>query len=72
MTSEEIKDAMLKFKPVKYKGITFNRITAYIFRVVETTHGKYKTIMQCELMDKNGNSVVIAESEKVELIENGN
>lgn len=71
MTSEEIKDAMLKFKPVKYKGITFHRITAYIYRVVETTHGKFKTVMQCELLDKNKNSVVIAESEKVELIENG-
>jgi hypothetical protein len=71
MTSEQIKDAMLNFKPVKYKGITFKRITAYIFRVVETTQGKYKTVMQCELLDKNNTSVVIAESEKVELIENG-
>ena len=72
MTSEEIKDAMLTFKPVKYKGMTFKRIIAYIYRVVETSHGKYKTIMQCELLDKNENSVVVAESEKVELIENGN
>lgn len=71
MTSEQIKEAMLKFKPVKYKGITFSRITAYIYRVVETAQGNYKTIMQCELLDKNKNSVVIAESEKVELIENG-
>ncbi len=72
MTSEEIKDAMLNFKPVQYKGITFSRITAYIYRVVETSHGKFQTVMQCELLDQNKNSVVIAESEKVELIENGN
>ena len=67
MTSEEIKEAMLNFKPVKYKGITFRRITAYIYRVVETSHGKFKTVMQCELLDKNKNSVVIAEAERVEL-----
>lgn len=71
MTSEEIKEAMLNFKPVKYKGITFSKITAYIYRVIETSQGKYKTIMQCELLDQNKHSVVIAESEKVELIENG-
>lgn len=71
MTSAQIKEAMLDFKPVRYNGITFSRITAYIYRVVETSKGKYKTVMQCELLDQNQRSVVIAESEKVELIENG-
>lgn len=69
MTSEEIKDAMLNFKPVKCDGVTYGRISAYIYRVVEASNpGKRKVIMQCELLDKNKNSVVIADSEKVELM----
>lgn len=69
MTSEEIKQAMHEFKPVKFKGITYDRITAYIYRVIEThRRGQYKTVMQVELLDKNKNSVTIAEAEKVELI----
>ena len=69
MTSEEIKKAMLAFAPVKYNGIEFSRISAYIYRVVETHEkGKYKTILQCELLDRSGHSVTIAEAEKVKLI----
>lgn len=69
MTSEEIKQAMHEFKPVKYKGIEYERITAYTYRVNEThRRGKYKIVMQCELLDKNKNSVTVAEAEKVELI----
>ena len=67
MTSEEIKQAMKTLAKVKYRGVIYDRITAYIYRVV--SHEKnYKTVLQCELLDKCGNSVVIAEAEKVELM----
>lgn len=69
MTSEEIKKAMREFAPVRYNGIEYKRITAYIYRVVEThKKGTFKTVMQVELLDYGGNSVTIAEAEKVELI----
>ena len=69
MTSEEIKKAMHEFSPVRCKGISYKRITAYIYRVVETRkRGTYKTVLQVELLDYNENSVTIAEAEKVELI----
>ncbi len=69
MTSEEIKKAMINFSPVKYKGITYKRITAYIYRVIETSANKYKTVLQVELLDVNKNSVTIADAEMVELVE---
>ena len=70
MTSEEIRAAMYAFAPVRHQGITYARITAYIFRVVKTDHrGTYKAVMQVELLDKNLNSVTIAEADKVELVE---
>lgn len=70
MTSEEIKAAMYAFAPVRYQGQTYSRITAYIFRVVESVHrGTYRTIFQVELLDRNRNSVTIAEADKVELVE---
>lgn len=67
MNSEEIKKAMHEFSPVRYKGITYDRITAYIYRVIKTRKGTYTITMQCELLDLHGNSVTIAEAEKVEL-----
>lgn len=68
MTSEEIKEAMYNFTPVKYEGRRYARITAYIFRVV-ALHGRnaYKTVLQVELLDYNQNSVTIADANKVEL-----
>lgn len=70
MTSEEIKKAMLNFTPVIYDGIEYERITAYIYRIVKTHKaGKYRTVMQVELQDKKTNSVTVAEARKVELIE---
>ena len=69
MTSEEIKKAMHDFAPVRYNGVEFTRISAYIYRVVETHKtGTYKTVMQCELVDRCGHSVTVAEAEKVELV----
>lgn len=72
MTSEEIKKAMREFTPVRYEGITYRRITAFIFRIIESRHrhGVYREILQLELESYCGNSVTIAEAEKVELISN--
>lgn len=68
MSSEEIKAAMLNSKPVKYDGIIYKRITAYIYRVIKTSEG-LRTVFQVELLDRNEHSVVIADPKKVELIE---
>ena len=71
MTSAEIKEAMQKFSPVRYGGIEYKRISAYIYRVVAVPMSNiYKGIIQVELLDKNEQSVTIAEAEKVELIKN--
>lgn len=70
MTSEEIKKAMQTFAPVRCRGIEYKRITAYIYRVVrEPMSNSFKGVIQVELLDKNENSVTIAEPEKVELIQ---
>ena len=68
LTSEQTKEAMIKFKPVSYDGIPYKRITAYIYRVVKNGD-TYKTVFQVELLDRNEHSVVIADPQKVELIE---
>lgn len=70
MTSEEIKKAMRDFSPVRYKGIEYKKINAYIYRIyVNPNSGKWKESFQLELQDKNTHSVTIAEAEKVELIQ---
>jgi hypothetical protein len=70
MTSEEIKKAMRNFSPVRYKGIEYAKINAYIYRIYVNPHtGKYKESFQLELQDKKTHSVTIAEAEKVELIQ---
>lgn len=69
MTSEEIKKAMHEFKPVRYKGIEYKRITAFIYRAIRVPmSNNFKGILQVELLDYNENSVTIAEAEKVELV----
>lgn len=69
MTSAEIKTAMQNGSPVKFNGIEYKSITAYIYRRVIDIHtGMNKFIFQCELIDRNGHSVTIADAEKVELI----
>ena len=70
MSSEEIKQAMHTFARVKYKGTTYQRITAYTYRVIPSKHrNTYKAVFQCELLDVCGNSVTVVEAEKVELAE---
>lgn len=69
MTSDEIKQAMLDGSPVKYKGIEYKCITAYIYRRITDRHsGKATFILQCELLDRCGHSVVIVDAKKVEYI----
>lgn len=69
MTSAEIKTAMQNFSPVRYKGIEYKNINAYIYRIYRNPQtGKFKEAFQLELQDKKANSITIAEAEKVELI----
>lgn len=70
MTSEEVKRAMQEFLPVRFQGIEYKRITAYIYRAVRVPMtNEFKGVLQVEVLDKNENSVTIAEIEKVELIQ---
>ena len=70
MTSAEIKKAMVTFAPVIYKGIEYQKINAYIYRIyVNPNTGKHRETYQLELQDKSGNSVTIAEAESVKLKE---
>ena len=69
MTSAEIKEAMQNLTPVKYNGVVYQSITAYIYRRVTHPHtGKYKFILQCELLDRCGHSVTVVDAENVEFI----
>lgn len=70
MTSAEIKQAMVNFSPVIYRGIKYQRIGAYIYRIYVSPHThKYKEAFQLELQDKNGQSVTIASADDVTLLE---
>ena len=69
MTSKEIKKAMEDGTPVEYKGVHYKGIVAYIYRRVEDIHsGKVTFILQCELLDRCGHSVVVADADKVNYI----
>ena len=70
MTSAEIKQAMVNFSPVIHRGIEYQRISAYIYRIYVSPHtGKFKEAFQVELMDKNGQSVTIADANDIKLLE---
>lgn len=70
MTSTEIKKAMINFTPVIHRGIEYQRISAYIYRIFVSPHtGKYKETFQVELLDKNGQSVTIADANEVKILE---
>ena len=70
MTSAEIKQAMVNFSPVIHRGIEYQKINAYIYRIyVNPNTGKYKETYQLELQDKNTNSVTIANADDVTLLE---
>lgn len=71
MTADEIKRAMHEFKPVKYNGILYNRITACIYRAVSVPMtNNFRGVLQVELLDRYGNSVTIADADSVEVVDN--
>lgn len=70
LTSDEIKEAMHTFAPVEFNGIVYDRITAYIYRVVKDRRtGRYTTTLQVELADRCERSVVVAPANKINLHE---
>lgn len=63
MTSDELKAAFMEECPVIHNGITYQRISAIIYRKNPTGAG---LIVRAELLDRNGNSVSIAAPERIE------
>ena len=69
MDSAEIKQAMVKLSPVIHNGIVYQRISAYTYRIYVSPHShKYREAFQVELLDKNGQSVTIADAKEVKLL----
>ena len=63
MTGAELKAALMEEYPAVYAGITYQKITALIYRKA----GQGKNIqVSAELLDRNGRAVVIAPVEKIE------
>ena len=61
MTNEELKKALFEETPVKFGGITYEKVTAIIYRKKENG-----VAVSAELLDRCKNSVTIAEAERVE------
>jgi hypothetical protein len=61
MTSEEIKDALLKKYPVYANGIEYKCVTAVIYR-----KNNGRIVVSGELLDKNEMSVTIVPLDKIE------
>ena len=60
---------MRELAPVLYKGIEYQKINAYIYRIYVNPHTrKYKETFQLELQDKRGNSITIANANAVTLL----
>ena len=63
VTGDELKAALLEECPVRHAGITYQKVTALIYRKA----GKGTRIqISAELLDRNGRAVVIAPVEKIE------
>ena len=62
MSGAELKEALISGKAVSCDGIEYSRISAIIYRC---ENGAIK--VTAELLDKSGNSVTIAPSEKVKM-----
>lgn len=54
MTTADLKRAFMDERPVRYNGITYQRVTAVIYR---KTPDKTGLLVQGELLDKNGRAV---------------
>lgn len=63
MTNSEAKAALLEESPVIHAGITYQKITALIYR--KAGQGN-RVRVSAELLDVNGRDVVIAPVEKIE------
>ena len=66
MTNDEAKTLLFSGKPVQFKGIEYQRITAIIYRVVNG-----RVLVSAELLDKNNNSVTITDPKRVEAVVEG-
>ena len=64
MTNDEAKQALFDKVPVKYKGVEYSFISAIIYRY----NTKDKLIVSAELFDKCGNSVVIAPTKDIDIV----
>lgn len=56
MTTADLKRAFMDERPVRYNGITYQRVTAVIYR---KTPDKTGLLVQGELLDKNGRAVTV-------------
>lgn len=63
MTREELKTVFMEESPVSYSGITYQRISALIYRKNPGGRGLY---VQAELLDRTGRSVTIAAGDRIE------
>lgn len=66
MTTADLKRAFMDERPVRYNGITYQRVTAVIYRKAPDKTG---LLVQGELLDKNGRAVMIAAAERIEVEE---
>lgn len=66
MTVNELKCAFLDECPVTFGGITYQKITAVIYR--KTPDGK-RLHVQGELLDRNGRAVAIAAADRINFAE---
>lgn len=61
VTNNEAKAALLEECPAVYAGITYQKVTALIYR-----KGSTRIQISAELLDRNGRAVVIAPAGKIE------
>ena len=62
MTGAELKAALLEECPVSYAGITYQKVTALIYRKAGSGT---RIRISGELLDRNGRAVVIAPAGKI-------
>lgn len=63
MTRDELKAAFMEQCPVIYNGMTYQHISAIIYRRNKPGKG---LIVQAELLDRTGRSVTIAAVDRIE------
>lgn len=63
MTHDEVKAAFMDECQVAYGGVTYQRVSALIYRKNHTGRGLR---VQAELKDRNNHSVVIVSPERIE------